>query len=229
MTTEQKEFKLCKKCHAYRTPEQFLNTKGRTLKTCTHCREYARKLREKNRCEHNRSKYTCTKCKELKKGTGVKNIIGKIDDTVKIDLSNIENEQRPIVKYDCVDGCPYCTPDICNIKHPGCICKRVRHIVVKKYKTQTTATHKTVKKLYADYIIWLNTTKYSKLNVKQVNAVKCLREFWNNNNHNLDEYYDIKKYHTLINGQSGNKDIWKRYISSAMKMRLRLSYDSHKN
>lgn len=245
MTTQQKEFTMCKKCHAYRTPEQFTNAKGRTLKTCTHCREYAKKLREKNKCEHDRSKYTCKKCKQLK------NVV-KVVDEIAINLDNIENEQKPILKnvakdidviidnlnnikneqepifkiYDCVDGCPYCTPDYCNISHPGCICNLYEKSIVNQYDKQKKE-HKTVKKLFANYIKWINESKYSQLNDKQTNAVKCLRTFWNGNNYNLDEYYDIKKHHTLINGCSGNEDIWMKYISAAMKMRLKLSCDQH--
>lgn len=224
MSTEKKEFTLCKKCHAYRTPEEFLNAKGRTMKTCIKCREYGKKMRNKNRCEHNRSKYTCKMCKQLKKEAE-----DKKKESTDIDLSNVENEQKPIINYDCVDGCPYCTPELCNITHPGCICKRIKGIVIKKNEPQGKVSHKIVKKAYADYVRWLNKVLFTKFNQEQIDAIKCLREFWNINNHSLDEYYDIKKHHTLINGYSGNNELWDKYINLAMRLRLTLTRDLHNN
>ena len=171
MSTEKKEFKLCKKCHAHRTPEEFLNDKGRTLKTCTHCREYAKKLRTKNICEHNKSKYTCKICKDIKKGTGV----------IKEDSTNIKSEQSPIVNngYNngCNEGCPYCIPGYCNIHHPDCICKGVRHIVVKKKDKDNEVTHQKVKKAYGEYIKWVNKTSIPAFEYKEVCAMKSLRKF----------------------------------------------------
>ena len=52
----------CKRCKCHRLPEEFLNNKGRKLKTCVKCRELVKKSREKNKCEHGRQKYTCKEC-----------------------------------------------------------------------------------------------------------------------------------------------------------------------
>ena len=52
----------CGRCKCWRTPDQFLNDKGRKLKTCLNCRDLEKKNREKNKCEHNRRKLQCKEC-----------------------------------------------------------------------------------------------------------------------------------------------------------------------
>ena len=56
------QYDKCPRCKTYRLPNQFLNAKGRKLKTCDICRERGRKNAEKNKCEHNRKKAQCKEC-----------------------------------------------------------------------------------------------------------------------------------------------------------------------
>ena len=52
----------CGKCVCWREPAEFLNDKGRRMKTCSKCRALARKARDKYKCEHGRQKYQCREC-----------------------------------------------------------------------------------------------------------------------------------------------------------------------
>ena len=61
MSTEVANIK-CNRCKSYRYPKDFLNDKGRQLKTCQRCRDRAKKSREKNKCEHNRQRSSCKEC-----------------------------------------------------------------------------------------------------------------------------------------------------------------------
>ena len=61
-TAEEVEYVKCKRCKTYRTPDLFINDKGRKLKTCHRCREVATQKRIKNKCEHNRQKSRCKEC-----------------------------------------------------------------------------------------------------------------------------------------------------------------------
>jgi hypothetical protein len=59
---EEIKHEKCNRCKCWRTPDQFLNDKGRKLKTCLNCRDLQKKSSEKNKCEHNRRKYQCKEC-----------------------------------------------------------------------------------------------------------------------------------------------------------------------
>ena len=48
----------CPRCKCHRLPENFLNAKGRKLKTCLVCRD----MQKKNNCEHNRRRNRCKDC-----------------------------------------------------------------------------------------------------------------------------------------------------------------------
>ena len=52
----------CNTCKCWRLPALFLNDKGRRLKSCTACRARAQLARDRHKCEHGRSKYTCRPC-----------------------------------------------------------------------------------------------------------------------------------------------------------------------
>ncbi len=53
----------CKGCKCWRLPSEFLNNKGRKLKTCSKCREYGRKhFKTRKKCEHGKIKSTCKEC-----------------------------------------------------------------------------------------------------------------------------------------------------------------------
>ena len=60
--TEEKADVKCTKCKCYRYPSEFLNAKGRELKTCKKCRDLAAKSRNKNKCPHGRRRNTCKEC-----------------------------------------------------------------------------------------------------------------------------------------------------------------------
>ena len=60
--TDEIKHERCGKCKCWRTPDLFLNDKGRKLKTCQKCRDLSKKNREKNKCEHNRKKSQCKDC-----------------------------------------------------------------------------------------------------------------------------------------------------------------------
>lgn len=80
---EEIKHEKCKKCKCWRLPSQFLNAKGRKLKTCDKCRERARASANKNKnkykCPHGRqcksrckeclgrpiNRGKCSRCKEL--------------------------------------------------------------------------------------------------------------------------------------------------------------------
>ena len=64
MSEEHKEIAdiKCGRCKCYRYPSQFINDKGRTLKTCSRCRTKGKKSDEKNKCEHGRRKSRCIEC-----------------------------------------------------------------------------------------------------------------------------------------------------------------------
>ena len=53
----------CNRCKCYSIPSEFLNEKGRKLKTCKRCRDRAKAGRERYKCSHERQKYTCKECK----------------------------------------------------------------------------------------------------------------------------------------------------------------------
>lgn len=59
---EEKADKKCPRCKTWRFPTEFLNDKGRALKSCTRCRVLAKRYREKNKCEHNRERNKCKDC-----------------------------------------------------------------------------------------------------------------------------------------------------------------------
>ena len=52
----------CNSCKTYRYPSHFINTKGRKLKSCLKCRNTQKKIRENNKCEHNRQRSSCKDC-----------------------------------------------------------------------------------------------------------------------------------------------------------------------
>ena len=52
----------CGRCKCWRLPVDFLNTKGRKLKTCLSCRARNAREREHQKCEHSKSKYACRLC-----------------------------------------------------------------------------------------------------------------------------------------------------------------------
>jgi hypothetical protein len=59
---EEKADVKCAKCKCYRYPSEFLNAKGRELKTCKKCRDLATKSRQKYKCIHGRQKAHCKHC-----------------------------------------------------------------------------------------------------------------------------------------------------------------------
>ena len=61
MSNEVKHEK-CGRCRCWRLPEQFINNKGRRLKTCQVCRDRNKKSRKRNKCEHGKQKYRCKDC-----------------------------------------------------------------------------------------------------------------------------------------------------------------------
>ena len=60
--SEEKANIRCNKCKCYRYPSEFLNDKGRELKTCKKCRDLATKSREKNKCPHGIQRNACKNC-----------------------------------------------------------------------------------------------------------------------------------------------------------------------
>lgn len=62
MNLEEKADIKCSKCKCYRFPSEFLNDKGRTLKSCKKCRELNAKSRERRKCPHGRQKSHCREC-----------------------------------------------------------------------------------------------------------------------------------------------------------------------
>ena len=62
---EKTETKKCPKCRCYRLTDEFINSKGRVLKTCSFCREAGKKYREKHLCPHGKQKAHCPTCKEI--------------------------------------------------------------------------------------------------------------------------------------------------------------------
>ena len=62
MSVEEKADVKCTSCKCYHYPSDFLNSKGRTLKTCQKCRDYDKINREKNKCPHGRKKNLCKEC-----------------------------------------------------------------------------------------------------------------------------------------------------------------------
>jgi DNA-directed RNA polymerase subunit RPC12/RpoP len=59
---EEIQYDKCPRCKTHRLPTQFLNEKGRKLKTCDVCRKRGRKNRENSKCTHNKVKYLCIIC-----------------------------------------------------------------------------------------------------------------------------------------------------------------------
>jgi hypothetical protein len=59
---EEIKHEKCKRCKCWRLPSQFLNAKGRKLKSCDKCRERARAHANKNKCSHGRRKSQCKEC-----------------------------------------------------------------------------------------------------------------------------------------------------------------------
>jgi len=66
MNLEEKADIKCGKCKCYRYPSEFLNTRGRTLKTCKKCRDLNTKSRERCKCPHGKRKSQCKECTESK-------------------------------------------------------------------------------------------------------------------------------------------------------------------
>ena len=62
---EEIKHEKCGKCKSWRLPKDFLNDKGRKLKTCAKCRTRTKKSNQKYKCEHGRTKSQCREC-----GTG---------------------------------------------------------------------------------------------------------------------------------------------------------------
>ena len=58
---DQVRRKKCSMCKYYRHPDDFLKDL-REKKTCTKCREYLKKYKNKNRCIHGFWKDLCTDC-----------------------------------------------------------------------------------------------------------------------------------------------------------------------
>ena len=56
---EEVKHERCKSCKCWRLPTEFLNAKGRKLKTCEKCREDAKKRRQ---CKHGKRKEYCREC-----------------------------------------------------------------------------------------------------------------------------------------------------------------------
>ena len=52
---KEKADQKCPRCKSYKYPSQFVNAKGRTLKSCSDCRARGKKNRDKNKCEHDKS------------------------------------------------------------------------------------------------------------------------------------------------------------------------------
>jgi len=61
--TEEKANIKCNRCKCYRYPSQFLNDKGREMKTCKKCRDSGAKARAKNKCPHGKQKAQCVECR----------------------------------------------------------------------------------------------------------------------------------------------------------------------
>ena len=61
MAEEKADIK-CGKCKCYRYASEFLNDKGRELKTCKKCRDMSTKSRNKNKCPHGRIRNNCKEC-----------------------------------------------------------------------------------------------------------------------------------------------------------------------
>ena len=62
MSIEEQADVQCNKCKCYRYPSDFLNNKGRTLKSCKNCRDLSAKSRERCKCPHGRQKSQCVEC-----------------------------------------------------------------------------------------------------------------------------------------------------------------------
>jgi len=60
--SEEKANIRCNRCKCFRYPSEFLNDKGRELKTCIKCRTNNAKAREKNKCPHGKQKAQCIEC-----------------------------------------------------------------------------------------------------------------------------------------------------------------------
>ncbi len=59
---EEKKDQKCSRCKCYAYPKDFINPTGRVLKSCQKCRDYSKKCREKNKCEHGRRRNQCKEC-----------------------------------------------------------------------------------------------------------------------------------------------------------------------
>ena len=59
---EEKKDQKCPRCKCYAYPKDFINPTGRVLKTCQKCRDYGKKSKEKNKCEHGRRRSICKDC-----------------------------------------------------------------------------------------------------------------------------------------------------------------------
>lgn len=60
---EEKANIKCNRCKCYRYPSEFLNDKGREMKTCQVCRNHGAKARAKNKCPHGKQKAQCIDCR----------------------------------------------------------------------------------------------------------------------------------------------------------------------
>ena len=59
---EEKKDQKCPRCKCYAYPKDFINPTGRVLKTCHKCRDYSKKISDKNKCEHGRRQNRCKDC-----------------------------------------------------------------------------------------------------------------------------------------------------------------------
>jgi len=60
--TEEKANIRCNRCKCFRYPSEFLNDKGRELKSCIKCRTISAKARERYKCIHGKAKNQCVEC-----------------------------------------------------------------------------------------------------------------------------------------------------------------------
>jgi hypothetical protein len=85
---EEKKDQKCPRCKCYAYPKDFINPTGRVLKTCQKCRNYSKKNRVKNQCEHGRQRGRCKQC----------------SDPIKVTINNwISHSRQSDKKYDRYD------------------------------------------------------------------------------------------------------------------------------
>lgn len=82
-------------------------------------------------------------------------------------------------------------------------------------------------------ILYVNANKSklkSYMNETRALAFKNLIVAWNKKDKNVQDYFDMKDYHTQINGTYPNnefKKLWDAYIQTGMKMRIDLMKLNH--